>query len=65
MKRNVNVVFEGPIFENYDRYLGPVLFWPFADDIAARLKEAQFASVLEIEFAAFPGQFCQISRTIR
>jgi ubiquinone/menaquinone biosynthesis C-methylase UbiE len=48
MKRNVNVVFEGSIPENYDRYLGPVLFEPFADDIAARLKEAQPESVLEI-----------------
>jgi ubiquinone/menaquinone biosynthesis C-methylase UbiE len=48
MKRDINVIFEGSIPENYDRYLGPVLFEPFADDIIARLKEAQPASVLEI-----------------
>jgi ubiquinone/menaquinone biosynthesis C-methylase UbiE len=48
MKRDINVVFEGSIPENYDRYLGPVLFEPFADDIAARLKEAQSGSVLEL-----------------
>jgi hypothetical protein len=28
MKRDVNGVFEGSIPENYDRYLGPVLFEP-------------------------------------
>jgi hypothetical protein len=39
MKRDINVVFEGSIPENYDRYLGPVLFEPFADDIVARLKK--------------------------
>jgi ubiquinone/menaquinone biosynthesis C-methylase UbiE len=48
MKRDVNVVFEGSIPENYDRYLGPILFEPFADDMAARLKEAQPESVLEL-----------------
>jgi ubiquinone/menaquinone biosynthesis C-methylase UbiE len=48
MKRDVNVVFEGSIPENYDRYLGPVLFEPFAVDIAARLKEVEPESVLEI-----------------
>ena len=48
MKRDINVVFEGSIPENYDRYLGPVLFEPFADDIAARLKEAQPGNVLEL-----------------
>jgi ubiquinone/menaquinone biosynthesis C-methylase UbiE len=48
MKRDVNVVFEGSIPENYDRYLGSILFEPFANDIAARLKEAQPESVLEI-----------------
>jgi ubiquinone/menaquinone biosynthesis C-methylase UbiE len=48
MKRDINVVFEGSIPENYDRYLGPVLFEPFADDIVARLKKAQPESVLEL-----------------
>ncbi|MGB9476352.1 MAG: methyltransferase domain-containing protein [Candidatus Udaeobacter sp.] len=48
MKRDINVLFEGAIPENYDRYLGPILFEPFADDIAARLRETQPASLLEI-----------------
>jgi len=48
MKRDTNVVFEGSIPENYDRYLGPVLFEPFAEDMAARLKQAQPESVLEL-----------------
>ena len=48
MKRGINVVFEGSIPKNYNRYLGPVLFEPFADHMAARLKEAQPASVLDL-----------------
>ena len=48
MKRNINVVFEGSMPNNYDRYLGHVLFEPFADDMAARLKEARPASVLDL-----------------
>lgn len=48
MKRDVNVVFEGSIPENYDHYLGPILFEPFADDMAARLKKAQPGSILEL-----------------
>ena len=34
--------------QNYDRYLGPVLFEPFAKDMAARLKDEQPKNVLEI-----------------
>ena len=48
MKRDPNVVFEGAIPENYDRYLGPVLFEPFAKDIAARLPSEHLKDVLEI-----------------
>jgi len=48
MKRDINVVFEGSMPNNYDRYLGPILFEPSADDMAARLKEAQPASVLDL-----------------
>ncbi len=48
MKRDPNVIFEGSIPENYDRYLGPVLFEPFARDIAARLKRHQPKDVLEL-----------------
>ena len=48
MKRDPNVIFEGSIPADYDRYLGPVLFEPFAKDIAARLKGGQPRNVLEI-----------------
>lgn len=48
MKRDPNVVFDGAIPENYDRYLGPVLFEPFAKDIAARLPSEDLKDVLEI-----------------
>jgi hypothetical protein len=59
MKRHVNVVFEGSIPENYDRYLGPVLFEPFADDVAARLKEAQPESVAtDLNPGMFYGHTC-------
>src|SRR5260370_41706547 len=47
-KRDPNVIFEVPIPENYDRYLGPALFEPFAKDMAARLKGEQTKNVLEI-----------------
>ena len=48
MKRDPNVIFEGSIPANYDRYLGPALFEPFAKDMAARLKDEQPKNVLEI-----------------
>jgi len=47
VKRDSNVVFEGSIPENYDRYLGPTLFESFADDIVARLRGARPKSLLE------------------
>ena len=43
-----NTVFGGAIPENYDRYLGPTLFEPFANDIAARLDPERHRHVLEI-----------------
>ena len=43
-----NTAFVGSIPENYDRYLGPVLFEPYAADLVARLKVPEQASVLEI-----------------
>lgn len=43
-----NAAFVGSIPENYDRYLGPVLFAPYADDLVARLDLAKDASVLEL-----------------
>jgi ubiquinone/menaquinone biosynthesis C-methylase UbiE len=48
VKRDPNVIFEGPIPENYDRYLGPPLFEPFAMDMAARLKSERPKNVLEL-----------------
>lgn len=41
-------VFGGSIPENYDRFLGPSFFEPFANDMAARLDPARSRSVLEI-----------------
>jgi len=40
--------FAGSIPENYDRYLGPLLFEPYALDLAARIDPQQAGSVLEI-----------------
>jgi ubiquinone/menaquinone biosynthesis C-methylase UbiE len=40
--------FDGLIPENYDRYLGPVLFEPFAIDLASRLDTAVATDVLEL-----------------
>lgn len=48
MKRDPNVIFEGSIPENYDRYLGSAFFEPFASDIAARLHGMPPRNVLEI-----------------
>jgi ubiquinone/menaquinone biosynthesis C-methylase UbiE len=45
---NENTAFVGSIPENYDRYLGPVLFEPYAADLVGRLKVPEQASVLEI-----------------
>src|SRR2546425_2475722 len=43
-----HVAFVGSIPENYDRYLGPVLFDPYAADLVARLDVPATASVLEL-----------------
>src|SRR5437588_1229499 len=43
-----NVLFQGDIPENYDRYLGPVIFEPFAEDLVSRLKAKKLRRVLEI-----------------
>ena len=48
MKRDPNVIFEGSIPANYDRYLGPALFEPFAKDMVSRLKHEQPKNVLEV-----------------
>lgn len=40
--------FIGSIPENYDRYLGPVLFEPYASEMVGRLNVSEGASVLEL-----------------
>ena len=32
-----DAAFVGTIPQNYDRYLGPLFFYPYADDLAGRL----------------------------
>ena len=43
-----NAIFGGSIPENYDRYLGPSFFEPFAKDLVARLDPKLHRNVLEI-----------------
>jgi ubiquinone/menaquinone biosynthesis C-methylase UbiE len=43
-----NAQFVGSIPEIYDRHLGPVLFEPYATDLAARIKVGPEAKVLEV-----------------
>jgi ubiquinone/menaquinone biosynthesis C-methylase UbiE len=43
-----NAQFAGAIPAAYDRYLGPILFQPYAEDLAARLKVDADSSVLEL-----------------
>jgi ubiquinone/menaquinone biosynthesis C-methylase UbiE len=43
-----NIAFVGSIPENYDRYLGPMLFEPYARDLCARLDVPPAARVLEV-----------------
>jgi len=48
MEADRNVLFQGTIPKNYDRYLGPVIFEPFAQDIARRLLDRKIQLLLEI-----------------
>ena len=43
-----NVAFVGSIPENYDRYLGAVLFEPYARDLVERVKVSDGGSLLEV-----------------
>ncbi|MGQ0760608.1 MAG: class I SAM-dependent methyltransferase [Acidobacteriota bacterium] len=43
-----NVAFVGSIPENYDRYLGPVLFEPYAQDLVERVNAPEGGRLLEI-----------------
>jgi ubiquinone/menaquinone biosynthesis C-methylase UbiE len=48
MEHDRNVLFQGPIPENYDRYLGPVIFDPWAEDLVPRLSGNKNERILEI-----------------
>ena len=45
--RETDRLFEGPIPETYDRFLGPLLLEPYARDLAARLAALAPARLLE------------------
>ena len=40
--------FTGRILKNYEKFLGPLLFEPFAEDIAERVSKGHYQSVLEV-----------------
>ena len=40
--------FEGSVPANYERYLGPFLFEPYALDLVSRLKDKKYSDILEI-----------------
>jgi ubiquinone/menaquinone biosynthesis C-methylase UbiE len=48
VKRDRNVLFQGAIPENYDRYLGPVIFEPWAEALVLRLSGKKYERILEI-----------------
>lgn len=43
-----NAAFAGSIPANYERYLGPFLFEPYALDLVSRLQDKKYANILEI-----------------
>jgi ubiquinone/menaquinone biosynthesis C-methylase UbiE len=53
--------FSGSIPAAYDRYLGPILFQPYAEDLAARLRAKKTRSVLEL--ACGTGIVTRVLRT--
>jgi len=53
--------FSGSIPAAYDRYLGPILFQPYAEDLAARLPVKRTSSVLEM--ACGTGILTRVLRT--
>jgi ubiquinone/menaquinone biosynthesis C-methylase UbiE len=53
--------FSGSIPAAYDRYLGPLLFQPYAEDLAARLQVEKNTSVLEL--ACGTGILTRVLRT--
>lgn len=57
-----NIAFSGTIPETYDKYLGPLLFEPYAKDIIERIKKKKFLNVLEL--ACGTGRVTQYLRDI-
>ena len=53
--------FSGSIPAAYDRYLGPILFQPYAEDLAARVPVKKTSSVLEL--ACGTGILTRVLRT--
>jgi ubiquinone/menaquinone biosynthesis C-methylase UbiE len=47
MEHDRNVLFQGAIPENYNRYLGPVIFEPWAEDLVSRLPGRKYGGILE------------------
>ncbi len=45
---NSDIAFEGSIPGHYDQYLGPLLFEPYAVDLASRVPKSGIAAVLEL-----------------
>jgi ubiquinone/menaquinone biosynthesis C-methylase UbiE len=43
-----HIAFSGSVPANYEQYLGPLLFEPYAQDIASRISKTNVQSVLEI-----------------
>ena len=43
-----DITFSGSIPENYDRFLGPMLFEPYAVDLVSRINHSNITSVLEL-----------------
>lgn len=48
MIQETSIAFSGSIPMNYEKYLGPLFFEPFAKNISNRVKELQPSSVLEL-----------------
>jgi ubiquinone/menaquinone biosynthesis C-methylase UbiE len=48
MEHDRNVLFQGAVPENYNRYLGPVIFEPWSEDLVLRLASKKYERVLEI-----------------
>jgi len=50
-----NAAFVGDIPRNYDRYLGPILFHGFADDLAERISVMPGMRILDSRRRAEPA----------